>query len=45
MLKPEIFKLEITSELRNKLQQKIFNALFDIIDQLAPHRRTREGIP
>ena len=45
MLKPEIYKLEITSELRNKLQQKIFSALFDNIDQLVPHRRTREGIP
>ncbi|MDR4503397.1 MAG: AAA family ATPase [Candidatus Scalindua sp.] len=45
MLKPEIFKLEITTELRNKLQQKLFETLFDNIDELPPLHRTKEGIP
>ncbi len=45
MLKPEIFKLEITSDLRDKLEQKVFSTLFDNIDELPPLRRTKEGIP
>ncbi|MCP5003489.1 MAG: AAA family ATPase [Planctomycetes bacterium] len=45
MLKPEIFKLEITNELRRKLQQKIFSTLFNNIDELPPLRRTKEGTP
>lgn len=45
MLKPEIYKLEITTELRNTLQQKVFGTLFENIDELPPLHRTKEGIP
>ncbi|GJQ58139.1 MAG: AAA family ATPase [Candidatus Scalindua sp. AMX11] len=45
MLKPEIFKLEITADLRAKLQEKVFRTLFDNIEELPPLHRTREGIP
>jgi len=44
MLKPELCELEITPEIREKIQGKVLRALFDNVDRFPPRRRTKSAV-
>jgi hypothetical protein len=45
MLSPKLKTFQITSEIREKIQDKILDALFGSINELPPQRQTPDGIP
>ncbi len=45
MLSPELMTLEITSEVRGAIQDKVFEALFRGIRDLPPRQTGRKGVP
>lgn len=45
MLKADVYELEITREIRAKLEPKILGALFDSLHTLPARRKARMGIP